>query len=67
MYMDDVVLTYAYSDDGTDYHFYSHSANTVVTKCEKGQRVRVEETCASDGAVYDNRYVLFSEFLISMD
>ena len=67
MYMDKVLLAYIYSNDGTDSHSYSHSANTVVTKCERGQRVWVNERCTSDGAVYNNKYVLFSGVLINTD
>ena len=67
LYLDKVALAYIYSSDGSSTNFFTQSANTVVTKCEKGQRVWVEETCASDGAVYFSKYVLFSGVLISMD
>ena len=67
LHVENADMAWSYSGDGTSNHFYSHSANTVVTKCEKGQRVWVEERCTSDGAVYGNKYVLFSGALINMD
>ena len=67
IFVDGFDLAVSYSNDGTSDHFFSHSTNTVVTNCEKGQRVWVDETCTSNAAVHHEKNILFSGALISME